>query len=265
MSRVEVLCTTMHQTGFDKYFEMNLQTNAVIANQSDGNSYEEQTLGGNCVRLITTDTKGLSRNRNIALSFSSGEFLMFADDDMRFVDGYEKIVINEFSRHPEAKAIKFFVESSRDGRQVGYKCPDRFKKATRRNTSSSGVVGLAMRGETLKRYNLHFNELFGAGTDNYCGEDTIFLQDILNNKIPFYISPVKISDIHQGESSWFKGHNEKFFTVAGKVFHTTYPKLCYLLAVRSAYRFSKRSSCDLKFRKILSCYLKGIRSDKKGE
>ena len=33
--------------------------------------------------------------------------------------------------------------------------------------------------ETLERHNLFFNQTFGPGTENYCGEDTIFLMEMI--------------------------------------------------------------------------------------
>ena len=65
--KLVVLVTTMHQNSFEIYSKMNLQTDAVIANQADENSYKETTIEGHSVRFITTDSRGLSRNRNIAL------------------------------------------------------------------------------------------------------------------------------------------------------------------------------------------------------
>ena len=64
---------------------------------------------------------------------------------------------------------------------------------------------------------------------------------------------------NQENSSWFTGHNEKYFVTCGKVIATICPVLCYLIVIRSAYKFSKRDDCDMPFRKILKCYYKGIR------
>ena len=130
--------------------------------------------------------------------------------------------------------------------------------------SASGVCGLVVKKDTLTRDNFHFNEYFGAGTENFCGEDTIFLQSLINKGVRVYRSPVDIAAIDQTESSWFNGYEEKFFTVIGMVFATCYPKLCRLLAVRSSFRFLKNKKCKLPFFKILSAYNKGISKIKKG-
>lgn len=41
----------------------------------------------------------------------------------------------------------------------------------------------------LKKYNLHFHENFGPGTENYCGKDTIFLMEMLDKKVKFSVPP----------------------------------------------------------------------------
>lgn len=81
---IQVLVTTMHQTGFEKFSEMNLQTDAVIANQTDKNEYLETVVDNCSVKLVSTDSRGLSRNRNIALSHANqnADFIIFSDDDL---------------------------------------------------------------------------------------------------------------------------------------------------------------------------------------
>lgn len=244
---------------------MNLQTDAVIANQADENSYKETTIEGHSVRFITTDSRGLSRNRNIALAHvaQDADILMFSDDDLVFEDNYEEKVIEEFENHPEAQAIKFNIHDVSTSRHISMARIKKFEKATRRNMTSSGVVGLAIKANVFQTYNFKFNENYGAGTKNLCGEDTILLMDMLNCRVAFFRSPLDVAGIDQTESSWFEGYNKRYFESAGAVIKAIYPKLCYLLVIRSAYRFSKRKKCQMDFRNILSCYYKGIRNSGK--
>ena len=260
MSKLQVLVTTMHQTDLSKYSQMNLQTDAVIANQADRNEILTENINGCMAQMVTTSTRGLSRNRNIALAHTNQkvEYILFSDDDLVFVSGYEKLILDEFEAHPEAEAIKFNIHDLSKTRKISMRRISSFEKATKRNMSSSGVCGLVIRADVLKKYNLRFREDFGSGTENYCGEDTIFLMEMLKKKIKLYRSPIDIAGVDQTESSWFQGYNEKYFTTTGKVFRVIMPKLAYLLAVRGAYRFSKRDNCTMGFSQILKCYIKGI-------
>lgn len=259
-AELEVLVTTMHQQDTKKYREMNLQTDAVIANQTDRNFYTEECIAGNCAKLVSTDTRGLSRNRNIALSFSSGKLLLFTDDDVTFYDGYDQLVLHEFREHPEADAIRFemhvsAIAAEKDVRHP--KAPECFRPATRREISRYGICGLVIKKSVLKKHCLHFNEDFGSGTENYCGEDTIFLQQILNRKIRLYLSPTIIASIDKSQSTWFQGFDEKRFYVNGKVLAAAYPRLAGLMAVRSSFKFSRWQK-DMGFFMIWKSYRRGI-------
>lgn len=262
--KLEVLVTTMHQTDFSKHYDMNLSTNAVIANQADCNCEETKIIGGHTVKFITTDTRGLSKNRNIALANidEDTDYILFADDDLRFYDDYEQTVISAFEKAPQADAIKFNLKCVSE-RKIAMNPIKDFHRATRREVTSWGVWGLAMKASALKNSELFFNERFGTGTENYCGEDTIFLQELFKHKIAVYASAEYIAEIDQSESSWFKGHDEKYFTVNGMVLSEIYPLLCYPLVLRSAYKFSKRKNCNLPFLTILKCYLKGIKKNER--
>lgn len=262
--KIAVLVTTMHQTDASKFRLMNLQTDAVIANQTDRNEIMEETVDSHNVRLVSTTTRGVSRNRNIALAHlaQDADVAVFSDDDLVFDADYADKIVREFDRHPEADAIKFNLHDLSETRKISMKRIEKFEKATRRNMSSGGVWGVAIKSNILKKYNLHFHENFGPGTENICGEDTIFLMEMIDKKVRFYRSPVDIAGIDQTESCWFTGHNARFFETAGMVIDTIYPAISRLLVVRSAYRFTKRSDCDMSFCDILKSYYRGIRKNR---
>mgnify|MGYP003306653570 CR=1 FL=1 len=264
MSKLEVLVTTMHQPDLRKYLEMNLQTDAVIANQADRDETVEVLIGNSRVRMVTTRTRGVSVNRNIAIQNigSDSQWILFADDDLRFYDGYAKLVQETFDRHPEADAVKYNLRSVSE-RKITMRPLVSFHRAKRWETGSWGVWGLAIKVGRLKETRISFHERFGPGTENYCGEDTIFFQELFKKGINLYASPEYIADIDQSNSSWYEGYGERYFQTNGMVLHEAYPILCIPLAVRSAWRFSRRENCHMKFWDILKCYRKGILQNQK--
>ena len=264
---IEVLVTTMHQIGLSKFKEMNLQTDAVIANQTDKNEIVEETIDGHKAKLVSTDTRGVSRNRNIALAHSGqdADLIVFADDDLVFNDGYENMIADEFAAHPEADAIKFNLHDLSATRKISMKRIERFEKATRRNMSASGVWGVALKTAVLKKHNYKFDERFGPGTAHPNGEDTIFLMKMIDSGIRFYRSPVDIAGIDQTESTWFKGRNALYFETCGMAIDECYPWLSRLIVLRSAYKFSRRKDRQMAFWDILKSYNKGIRANRKGD
>lgn len=262
--KLEVLISTMHQTDFSKYYEMNLRTDAVIANQAEENSIKEGVINGHTVKLITTNTRGVSKNRNTAIANigDTAEYIVFADDDLRFYDNYEHTVISAFEKHPEADAVKFNLRCVSE-RKIAMSPIKDFHRASRREVTSWGVWALAIKATVLKKSGIVFNERFGPGTENYCGEDSIFLQELFKHKVKVYASPEYIAEIDQSDSSWFEGYNERYLTVSGMILSEIYPILCYPLIIRSAYKFSKRDRCKLPFPKILKCYYRGIKANER--
>ena len=263
--KISVLVTTMNQIDTQKYDLMNLNTDAVIANQTNFNAIKEEKQNGHKIVLVSTDTRGVSRNRNIALAHydQSTDVVVFADDDLVFNDGYERMIAEEFSAHPDAEAIKFNLHDLSKTRKISMKRIEHYEKATRRNMSSSGVWGVAIKTSSLMKYNLKFDERFGPGTSHANGEDTIFLMNMIDKGVSFYRSPMDIAGIDQTDSSWFHGYNKEFFTNNGMIIDVIYPAISRILAIRSAYKFSKRDGCDMSFCSVLKCYNDGIRANRK--
>lgn len=264
MSSIQVLVTTMHQVDDRKYQEMNLRTEAVIANQTNVEFEQHIQHGDNCVCFVSTKTRGLSKNRNIAISHinPSAEYIVFSDDDMVFVDDYEEIITTAFFEHPEVSAMKFNLNCISD-RKISMKRFSSFHIANRREMGSWGVCGLVVKRELLHNCDLQFNERFGSGTENYCGEDTIFLQQLHKKRVVVGCSPMVIANIDQQESSWFVGYDSRYYTTAGMILQEIYPILCYLLALRSTWRAWIRGKTELKWHEILACYYNGIFKNKK--
>lgn len=262
-----VLVTTMFQKDFSKYKSMNLQCDAVIANQCDKNEIAEEIIDGHRVKMVSTDSRGVSRNRNIALEhcYEDCDYILFSDDDLLFAEGYTEAIEKEFQKHPEAEGIKFNLMFHADEERRTMGAIKRWEKATRRNMSASGVWGLVIKKDCVKRTNLWFDECFGPGTANYCGEDTIYIQQMLNKKMKLYRSPVEIASVDQTESSWYEGCTPRYYETAGMVFYRIYPHMARLLAIRSAWRHSRSDNSGLSFPKMLACYQNGIRRIKRGD
>ena len=111
MSLVQVLVACMHQEDDSLYKEMNLQTDAILANQCDDYFYKTYFQeDGNKVELISTSDRGVGKNRNKALMNASGKYLLCSDQDMIYVDGYEKIVTDAFKDCQKADMIIFNLE-----------------------------------------------------------------------------------------------------------------------------------------------------------
>ena len=216
--KTEVLVVTMHQTDFSKINAMNIQSDTVIANQADRYDYSEQIFGnGHVAKLITTASKGVGKNRNIALLNANADICVLADDDMIFDDDYEKILTEAFSSLPEADIIIFNLDT------IGKVTRERrnnvkIKRVRIYNVMNYGAARIAFKRESVLRANLYFSLLFGGGCRYSSGEDTIFLVSALKCGLKIYTYPKRLATVSQEVSSWFQGYTDRYFVDKGALY-----------------------------------------------
>ena len=144
MPKLEILCATMHQNDFSKLDEMNIHSDVVFANQCDRTAYDEIEFEGHTAKMVSTATRGVGKNRNKALMNASGKYLLCSDQDMIYIDGYEKIVVDAFSRCPKADIIVFNLEYM-NRFTPARKESGKFKKVHLWNCMRYGTARVAMR------------------------------------------------------------------------------------------------------------------------
>lgn len=257
MMTYQILVSTMHQTDDSKYTEMNLNSDAIIINQSDNYCVSEDVKNGFRVKLFTLNERGVGLSRNTALMRADADIIQFADDDMIFSDTYRDDVIREFKSHPEADAILFSLDSLNLNRPL-LKIK-KFKRVRKIEALKYGCARLAIRREKVIYNNITFSLLFGGGAKYGSGEDTLFLQDCIREGLNIYKSPVKVASVKQETSTWFSGYTEKFYKDKGALFAAALPFWCYCYAIISAIKNKSQSYQKLQ---ILHYYFSGIKEYK---
>ena len=227
MSKLQVLVTTMQQQDLQKYYEMNLHTDALFANQANRTEFVNEIINGKSVEMITTSTRGVGKNRNIALMYSTGDILLIADDDVTYVDGYEKIILKAFEELEDADGIIFNIKTI--GRDPDRRKNERITRLNFLNAFNYGAVRIAIKKNSIIREGITFNENFGGGTIYSAGEDSLFIRDLLKHKLRLYAYPETIAVVKQFESTWFKGYNKKYFYDKGALFYALDPRLYSIL------------------------------------
>ena len=262
MSNVEVLVACMQQSDDSLYKKMNLQTNAVLANQCDFYGYDEYTQeNGSTVKLVSTNDRGVGKNRNIALLNATGEYLLCSDEDMIYIDGYEKIVEDAFKKFPKADIIVFnleYLNRFTQARKSTTKC----KRVRFWNSMRYGTARVAMRKSSINKANIWFSTLYGGGAKYSSGEDSLFIREAMRKGLKIYTIPIVIAKVKQEKSSWFNGYTDKFFVDKGILLANAFPKMCYLLIYYFAFNL-RNASDEYGYAKIVSLMKKGIKSFKK--
>ena len=257
MTKLQVLVAAMHQKDFSIVETMNLSSDAIIANQANFYGYDEQDYPFGTVKMITTGQRGVGKNRNTALNLADGEIILIADEDIRYVDGYAEMVLNEFENNPQADVIIFNITTI--GQSTDRRRNTKTKRIRLYNALNYGAVRMAIRREKLEREGIFYSLNFGGGTLYSAGEDSLFIFDMVRGGMKIYTSPLTIAEVDQTSSTWFDGYNHKYFYDKGALFRALFGKFAYLYAAQDLVRHSneyKQSSLSRKA--IIADVRKGI-------
>lgn len=258
MSKFQILCVTMNQTDFSKINQMNIHSDVIFANQSDTVSFNEIEFEGYNAKMITTNTRGVGKNRNLSLVYASGDICLLSDDDMRYTSTYEEDIIEEFRKHPDADVMIFNIDSNDEKRKQKYNSKTR--KLYFYNRMPYGAPRIAFRRSSWQKSNVWFTTLFGGGAKYTNGEDSVFLHDLKKSKLSIYVSSVNIGMVDMSDSCWFKGANEEFYFNKGAYCAALHPytkfiwRLYFCIRVKSKLSFSKKMDY---FNKGINAYRKG--------
>lgn len=261
MEKLQVLCATMHQKDFSKIKEMNIQSDVLFANQAQNDYVWEMKTPYMHAKMITTKTRGVGKNRNIALQNATSKICLFADDDIIYVDDYEKIILNAFAEIPDADAIVFNVETI--GKDMLRRTNSKIKRVHKYNCFNYGAVRIAVKLDSVRKNGIVFSEKFGGGTIFSAGEDSIFMADMLKKKMKIYTYFQTIAKIPQNESTWFCGYNEKYLYDKGALFCALSKPFAHLLCLQDLIRHPRiYKENNIGFMRAYKVMIKGIKGYK---
>ena len=230
--------------------KMKIASGAIIINQKSEYAVEEfyatcgvDVTNDHLIRAFSSNEKGVGLSRNTALSHATADIILFADEDIVYDEGYENLVINEFEKNPNADIILFNVRVNEKRRT--YWNEDNHPVHIW-NAGRYPAYSIACKREKLKKTNVEFSLLFGGGAPFSNGEDSLFLKDALKAGLKlFAVTTCLGEEIERegGESTWFKGYNEKFFYDRGVLYHYLYGNLAWLMQLRFLLK-NKSTMCQ---------------------
>lgn len=229
--KVQVLVAAMNQKDHSLIQNMNISSDAIIANQTSFNSIEEVDYNDNKITYLNFNERGVGVNRNNALMRATDEIVVFADDDEEFVSNYQEIIENAFNENPKADILIFNIEGL-----TSCNCA-KVKRIRFHNVMKYGAVRIAARREALVEKGVFFNLSFGGGCKYSHGEDSIFLVDCLKKGLKIYTYPACIARMLDSRpSTWFSGYSDKYFSDTGKMYKVISRKFWLLLCMQDAIR-----------------------------
>ena len=216
--KIIALIACMHEKDHGIVERTNVQTDAVVVNQCDEDKVEEYTFTNNKGRecrviFVNTTERGLSKSRNMAISFAkNADVCLICDDDEVLVDDYEGIIANAFSR--DGKSVDLAAFSFNRPGDRGHIADHEIKMGVKEICKTSSVE-LAFRRKTILNAGIVFDEKMGSGTGNGGGEDTKFMMDCKRKKLNMRYFPQVIGTLMESESQWFNGWDKKLMIDSG--------------------------------------------------
>ena len=149
-------------------------------------------------KLVELKSRGVAKSRNAALKYASGKYLIFGDDDITFDELGISQLVNYFEAHPECAIISAQTTDETGTLRKTY--PTKEAKLTKYNSAKAATYEIMVRLDAIRGANISFDENFGAGADNYLGDEYIFIADALNRGLAGVYLPIRVA-IHPKDSS----------------------------------------------------------------
>lgn len=239
MSQINVLLSAMYLDDESYIDELHISTDAVVINQCNRENEKIVNRKAFCdvsqnVVYIETKDRGLSRSRNLAIKKAEKEICILCDNDVVYVNNYEKIIEDAYSKMPDADIIVFFIKRPEREKPIF----DSIKKMNYLSVLKIFSPEISFKKTSVN--SLKFNEDFGAGSGKYImGEENIFLYDALKKGLKIYYVPEKIAELKEVESTWFSSYDENFFVSRGANYAAMSKLFSHVLIMQFALRKRK--------------------------
>lgn len=204
MLSVDVLISTMDK-GLERIFNFNHpqspKVKYIIIHQTSSDYVLSPCLKQwlnirNDIQYFVSNDKGLSKSRNLALSVSTSDLVVFCDDDVFFKEDAFETIRKVFNEDKNIDINTFKVKTP-EGRPFKNYSERKFTHTWRTIFKVSSIEVVARRSSL---HGLYFDTDFGLGTSLPASEENIFLLDCLNAGKKINFSPNYIS-VHPDESS----------------------------------------------------------------
>lgn len=186
----------------------------------DGDAEIPTSLKRPDIRFVKTSTRGLSMNRNIALSAATAPFLLIADDDIDYTEQGLRNVIEAFETNPDADILTFRYASEEAPKPYPTHTFE-WKQAPRNCYISSIEIG--MRRESILRSGIRFDERFGIGGRFIAGEEDVLMTDAHRAHLTARYLPITICT-HAGATTTERHrHDQALIRTKGAVMAHIHP------------------------------------------
>jgi len=169
----------------------------IISHQHQNKKYKDipKELIRKDIIISQIPGKGISKNRNNAISKVSDGICLIADDDISFISNSFDKIIEIFEKNHDLDVACFKIKT-KNGEPEYKKYPKKsalIKSRLKRGYYISSIE-IAFKTSSIKKNKIYFDENFGIGSDLMIGgEEKIFIKECVKKNLkvmffPYYIS-----------------------------------------------------------------------------
>lgn len=170
-------------------------------------------------RSTKTNVKGVAKSRNVVLNSAQTKYLLFADDEIEFLSDGIKSVVAYLEANLDCDLVLAQAIDAKGALRKSY--PKTEVQLSKFNSAKSATYEMIVRVESVRNKGVTFDENFGAGVENYLGDEYIFITDLLKKGGTATFLPLTIA-IHPEESSGSRWGTESDLRARAQVFQRVF-------------------------------------------
>jgi glycosyltransferase involved in cell wall biosynthesis len=157
------------------------------------------------VKRVELKSRGVAKSRNAVIENTTTEYLLFGDDDIEFKEESINSAITYLESNPDISILLLQAVDETGTLRKPYPKQAHSLKLT--NSAKAATYEMIIRVSDIKKASIRFDENFGAGAENYLGDEYIFIADALRAGLKGYFLPIVIATHPTDSSGSF--HNTK--------------------------------------------------------
>jgi len=173
----------------------------------------EQLLNSPTGERVSTKAfagKGVTKLRNQVIKQATGTYVIFADDDITFIEKGVMKAIDYLEANPEVSLLLGQAQDSTGKLRKNY--PKTITRLTKLNSARAATYEMLIRLEAIKASGVLFDENFGAGAETtYLGDEYIFIADLIsaNHRCDFVPITLAVHPVDSSGSGWGTARDRK--------------------------------------------------------
>jgi len=176
---------------------------------------------------------GVAKSRTRTIWLAESEYLVFADDDIEFSETGLEDAINYLDAHPRLSLL--LAQAQDPSGNLRKKYPRGPTKLELFNSARAATYEMIIRVDAIRQFGVVFDENFGAGSENYLGDEYIFIADLLRAGGKAEFVPITIAT-HPEISSGSGWGTDRDRMARAKVFSRVFGALAPLVRIAFGLR-----------------------------